>query len=68
MSIIVLFFFIEMEEQGRQKRGGWGGLSRPTFRGKICHHSKRSLSTLGCHASLVPCDELGACSWQLVCT
>jgi len=21
--------------QGRQKRGGWGGPSRPTFRGKI---------------------------------
>ena len=22
-------------QQGRQKRGGWGGPSRPTFRGKI---------------------------------
>ena len=32
--------------QGCQKRGGWGGLSRPTFRGKICHYSKSSLSTL----------------------
>ena len=28
--------------QGRQKRGGWGGPSRHTFRGKICHYSKSS--------------------------
>jgi len=28
--------------QGRQKRGGWGGPSRPTFRGKLCLYSKSS--------------------------
>ena len=28
--------------QGRQRRGGWGGPSRPTFCGKICHYSKNS--------------------------
>jgi len=44
--------------QSHQKRGGWGGPSRPTFCGKICHYSKSSQSTLGSHASLVPCNEL----------
>jgi len=29
-------------QQGRQKRGGWGGPSRPTFRRNICHYSKSS--------------------------
>ena len=50
--------------QGRQKRGGWGGPSRPTFRGKFVIiarvHSLLSVDT--------PHEYLDARAWLQVCT
>jgi len=35
--------YIHVHVQGRQKQGGWGGPSRPTFHGKICRCGHESV-------------------------